>query len=268
MEMAATTISMPNATLPIAYTARLYSNEVKYEFLKLFRNKGFTLSTIGFPIMFYILFGVANRHYGPDGFNYARYLLASYSCVGMIGTSLFGIGVGLAIERAQGWLEVKQASPMPTMAYLLAKLVTCMAFAVVIVSGLILLGTTFAGVHLSVGETLRLYAITICGAIPFASMGLLLGLLLPANAAPGIVNLIYLPMSFCSGLWMPIEVLPRWLQKVAPFLPAYHFGQLGLNVLGYARNGSMAPHWEAMGGFTMLFLGLTWLVFSRRAAKA
>jgi ABC-2 type transport system permease protein len=266
--MAATTVSMPNATLPIAYAVRLYSKEIKYEFLKLFRNKAFTLSVIGFPIMFYILFGVANHFAGPNGFSYARYLLASYSCMGMVGASLFGIGVGLATERALGWLEVKQASPMPTMAYLLAKLVTCMAFALVIVSGLILLGTTLGGVHLSIGEALRLYAITMCGAIPFAGMGLLLGLLLPSNAAPGIVNLIYLPMSFCSGLWMPIDVLPRFLQKVAPFLPTYHFAQIGLNVVGYARSTAMLPHWEALGGFTMLFLGLTWLVFSRRAAKA
>ena len=266
--MATTIVSMPIAALPIAYTVRLYSKEVKYEFLKLFRNKGFTLSTIGFPIMFYMLFGVANHFAGPHGFSYARYLLASYSCMGMIGASLFGIGVGLAMERAQGWLEVKQASPMPTMAYLLAKLVTCMAFAFVIVSALMLLGTTLAGVHLSAGEALRLYAITMSGAIPFGSMGMLLGLLLPSNAAPGIANLIYLPMSFCSGLWMPIEVLPHWMQKMAPFLPAYHFGQLGLNVVGYAGSTAMTPHWEAMGGFTMLFLGLTWLVFSRRASEA
>jgi len=266
--MAANTVSMPNTALPISYTVRLYSNEVKYEFLKLLRNKGFTLSTIGFPIMFYILFGVANRHLGPDGFSFARYLLASYSCAGMISASLFGIGVGLAMERAQGWLEVKQASPMPAMAYLLAKLVTCIAFAIVIASGLMLLGTAFAGVHLTAGEALRLYGITMCGAVPFASMGLLLGLILPSSSAPGIVNMIFLPMSFCSGLWLPIEMLPRWLQKMAPFLPAYHFGQLGLNVVGYARKGGMMTHWQALGGFTMLFLGLTWLVFSRRAAKA
>src|SRR3954453_1858475 len=108
MKMAATTVLMPNATLPIAYTARLYGKEIKYEFLKLIRNKGFTLSVVGFPMMFYMLFGVANHFSGPNGFSYARYLLASYSCMGMIGASLFGIGVGLATERALGWLEVKQ----------------------------------------------------------------------------------------------------------------------------------------------------------------
>jgi ABC-2 type transport system permease protein len=266
--MASTTVTMPDVATPLHYTLRLYSKEAKYEFLKLLRNKGFTLSTIGFPIMFYLLFGVANRHAVPGGFQYSKYLLASYSCFGMIGASLFGIGVGLAMERAQGWLEVKQASPMPTQAYLLAKIASCMGFAFVIVSALLLIGTTLGGVHLTPGEAIRLFGTTLSGAIPFASMGLLLGLLVPSNAAPGVVNMIYLPMSFCSGLWMPIEMLPHWLQKIAPFLPAYHFAQLALHIVGYSRDANMAPHWNALAGFTLLFLGLSWVIFSRRAAKA
>jgi ABC-2 type transport system permease protein len=266
--MAASTGLISDTAMPLSYSLQLYTKEVKYEFLKLWRNKGFALSTVGFPIMFYLLFGVANRHVGADGFQYAKYLLASYSCFGMIGASLFGIGVGLAMERAQGWLEVKQASPMPPQAYLLAKVISCMAFALVIVSALLILGTTMAGVQLTPEQAAKLVATTMCGAIPFASMGLLLGLLVPPTAAPGVVNMIYLPMSFCSGLWMPIEILPHWLQRVAPWLPAYHFAQLGLNVVGYARNSPMLTHWNALAGFTMLFLGLSWLVFSRQAAKA
>ncbi len=266
--MAATAISILRAGSPLSYTLRLYANEVKYEFLKLWRNKGFTFSTIGFPIMFYLLFGVTNRHWDTGSFQIARYLLASYSCMGMIGASLFGIGVGLALERAQGWLEVKQASPMPPQAYLLAKLVTCMGFSLVIGSTLLILGSTLAGVHLTAGEVLKLMATTMSGAIPFASMGLFLGLLVPPNAAPGVVNLIYLPMSFCSGLWMPIEILPHWLQRIAPFLPAYHFVQLGLHVVGYARDSSTLTHWIALTGFSFVFLGLSWLVFSKQAERA
>ena len=35
------------------------------------------------------------------------------------------------------------------------------------------------------------------------------------NSAPAIVNLIYLPTAFLSGLWVPIQVLPEILQRVA-----------------------------------------------------
>jgi hypothetical protein len=45
--MSASTALISDTALPLAYSLRLYTKEEKYEFLKLWRNKGFTLSTIG-----------------------------------------------------------------------------------------------------------------------------------------------------------------------------------------------------------------------------
>jgi ABC-2 type transport system permease protein len=227
------------------------------------RLRAFSLSVIGFPVMFYLLFGVANRHT-----DFARYLLASYSCFGMVGASLFGLGAGIAAERVQGWLELKQASPMPRLAYLAAKTVSCAIFALIIVALLITIGVTLGGVTMSAAEGAKLIGITLAGAIPFASMGLLLALWMPANAAPGIINMIYLPMSFLSGLWMPLAMLPHWMQRIAPALPTYHYAQLALNIFGYAQGTIMRTHWEALLGFTCLMLGAAWLIFTRSEAKA
>lgn len=255
-----------SSALPSTRTANpvnLYSKEIRYEFLKLLRRKSFSLATIGFPVMFYLLFGVTNRHAGGS-VNIAKYLLGGYATFGLVGAALFGIGVGLAMERTAGWLELKRASPMPPMAYLLAKCVTAVAFGVIIVSVLTAIGVTLGGVHLTLGEFARMIAFTIAGAVPFASMGLLLALVIPGTATPGFINLIYLPMSFLSGLWMPIEQLPRWLQRLAPALPTYHLAQAMLGIFGYSRPGSsMLAHWSALAGFTLLMLGISWLVFQR-----
>jgi ABC-2 type transport system permease protein len=76
-------------------------------------------------------------------------------------------------------------------------------------------------------------------------------------------------MSFLSGLWMPISTLPKWMQKMAPALPTYHYAQLALNIFGYAQPGSsMLTHWEALIGFSCLMLGGAWLIFTRSEAKA
>jgi len=143
-----------------------------------------------------------------------------------------------------------------------------MDFGVIIVTALVTLGVTLGGVHITPSQIAHLAAVVVAGAIPFASLGLLLSLLVPPNAAPGVINLIYLPLSFCSGLWMPIEILPHWLQKLAPALPTYHYAQLALNVFGYARSGATLIHWEALAGFTCLMLGTAWLIFTHSEAKA
>ena len=71
------------------------------------------MATIGFPVMFYLLFGLSfgNRAGGPKA---SEYLLAGYAIFGMITAALFAFGAGVATERASGWLLLKQAAPLPT----------------------------------------------------------------------------------------------------------------------------------------------------------
>ena len=59
-------------------------------------------------------------------------MLAGYAVFGMVGTALFGVGVGLASELAAGWLDLKRASPMPPAAYLLAKCSSAIAFGIIL----------------------------------------------------------------------------------------------------------------------------------------
>jgi len=266
MATQALTHSLPRTgTAPIL---PIFGKETKYEFLKLLRTRSFSLAIIGFPVMFYVLFGIANRNAYSGNIHIAKYMLGSYACFGLIGAALFGIGVGLAGELAAGWLELKRASPMPAPAYLFAKCASAVAFGLIIVSILTLIGTLFGGVSLSSIELIKMFGITIVGSITFASMGLLLALIVPANAATGIVNLIYLPMSFLSGLWMPIRFMPHWLQSIAPILPTYHLSQLMLHIFGYGDTISLAAHWNALIGFILLMLGLSWLIFHRREQNA
>ena len=252
-----------------AATLVVFTRELKYEFLKLFRTRTFTLSILGFPLMFYVLFGVSSRGHLIDTMDAAKYMLASYCCFGMVGAALFGIGVGLASERSLGWLELKRSSPMPPMAYLLAKCITAQAFGLIIVCILTVVGISFGGVHLTALEFVKMLCVAAVGTVPFAAMGLLIALLVPAAAASGIVNLIYLPMSFMSGLWIPLKYLPHALRPIAPSMPTYHLSQLMLSVFGYqAQPSSALSHWSGLAGFTLLMLGISWAVFHRAEQDA
>src|SRR5260370_36697119 len=82
-------------------TLRIYFNEAKYEFLKLLRLPIYAISTIAFPLMFYVLFGlVLNQSQTVGSISVATYLLASYGAFSVIGASLFGFGVGVADLQA------------------------------------------------------------------------------------------------------------------------------------------------------------------------
>ena len=95
----------------------------------------------------------------------ATYLLATYGAFGVVACALFGVGVGLAVERGQGWLLVKRASPMPPLAYIVAKVVTSMTFAAVVVVLLTAVGVAFGGVRIAPLTWLELSIALVLGTI-------------------------------------------------------------------------------------------------------
>jgi ABC-2 type transport system permease protein len=106
----------------------VYWMESKMELRKMARLKQYSLSTICFPLMFYIFFGLAMSSSYPGAESMPRYLLATYGAFGVMGATLYAFGAGVAVERGLGWLEVKRASPMPPAAYLVAKAVVSVTF--------------------------------------------------------------------------------------------------------------------------------------------
>ncbi len=263
--MSTTALTLPAArSNSFAHTLRIFLTEARYEFVRLLRTRAFSLSVIGFPVIFYLFFGlIMNRGEHIGSVSVAKYMLAGYAVFGMVGAALFGIGGGLASELSTGWLELKRASPMPPFAYLVAKCCSAAVFGLIIVSLLTLLAITIAHVSITLPEYARMMALTFVGTIPFACLGMVIALLVPFNAAPGVINMIYLPMSFCGGLWLPIMMLPHVLQKFALLLPTYHLSQLVLASFGYPSAGSATSHWLGLLGFSLVMLGVAAIAYRR-----
>src|SRR5215472_699418 len=268
--MSATTMTLSNVQMrrSPARTASIYWKEAKYEFLKYLRLRMYTVSVLSFPVMFYVLFGlVLNGHQSIGPTPVPVYLIPSYGTFGVIAASLFGTAAGLASDRGLGWLQVKRASPMPPFAYFAAKVVTSMVFSTIIVLALFTLGITLAGVRMPVAMLAKLLGTLVVGSLPFSAMGLAVGYFAGPNSAPPVINLIYLPMSFCSGLWVPFMFLPKVVRQIALVLPPYHLSQLALGVVGSGTHESVTGHWEVLAAFTMICLGIARIGFQRDQEK-
>jgi ABC-2 type transport system permease protein len=82
-----------------------------------------------------------------------------------------------------------------------------------------------------------------------------------------VVNLVYIPMAFCSGLWIPIQGLPAFLQKLAPWMPPYHLAQLALKVVGGDLGHPVAFHVGALAAVTVISLAVAWVGYRRDEGK-
>ncbi|HEX7324609.1 MAG TPA: ABC transporter permease [Rhodanobacteraceae bacterium] len=240
-------------------TLGVYLREARFEFARLLRMPAFALPTLLFPTMIYVFFGLvigANRNPAVDTF-----LLATYGTFGVIAPALFGFGVGVAGERERGVLAMKRVAPVPPLAYLVAKAAMASLFALIVVLILFVLGATLGGVVLPLGGWIGLAATLVLGTLPFCALGLAVGVWVNGQAATAIVNLIYLPLSFLAGLWIPLPMLPTALQRFAVVLPTYHLSQIALGVVhldahGFGARGSLVVHVAYLAVFTVACLAV------------
>ncbi len=247
---AATAIDLlGEASMSPARRLRAYLAEARYETIRMLRTPGFTIPFLGLPAVLYLLLGVvifgAALSGDPQG---KAFVFAAFSVFGMAGPGMFGFGTVMALEREQGVLRLKRALPMPPAAYVLAKMLMAVAFAVVVMATM-LAAARVAGLRLEPSQALAVAAVNVLGSLPFCAIGLFLGTRTTARSAPAIVNVLYQLMLHLSGIFY---ALPKALRLLAPIWPTYHLQQIVFRVMGARSEGAASVHATFLVGLTCI----------------
>lgn len=247
-----------SAAGPVALASlpRMLARQTLMAFIALLRVPAFTISGLALPVMFYAFFGLPNLHHTIDGVGGGVYLLGSFGAYSMSSLMVFNFGIGVAQERGGKVDLLMRATPLPPPIYLLSKLIVAVVFALIALLLLIAFAVLVGGVRIPLGTVAVIVGRLLLGSIPFIGMGFAIGYGFGASAAPGITNLIYLPMSFASGIFIPLTGLPEFVQRVAPYLPTYHFGQLAWISVGARHTESLAKAALGLSIWTLIFFAI------------
>ena len=240
----------------------VYLREARFEVVEVGREPAFAIPTLAFPLMFYLFFGVVLASRGMS-LAAPTYALAAFGVFGVLGPSMFGFGIGLAQERDNGVLLLKQTTPMPVGAYIFAKVMSALLFSAIVVVGLFLIAAYAAGIALYRWQWFSLAGVLLSGVLPFCALGLAIGAWVKGKSAVAIVNLVFLPMAMLSGLWLPIFMFPSVMQDIALVLPAYHHAQIALKIVDMDAGQSLPMHLAVLIGQTFVFLTVAVLGFRR-----
>jgi ABC-2 type transport system permease protein len=219
-----------DAAMPSGRLWRAYWTEAKYETLRALRAPAFAIPFLLLPLVLYVLIGVflvGSMSHGDR--RVVATMFVNWAVFGVMGPGMFGFGLYVATEREQGLLKLKRAMPMPTAAYLLAKMAMTMIFAAIIMVSLIASAVTLGHLRITAGQFLLVALIDILGSLPFCAIGFFIGTRSSGKSAPAFVNLAYLPIMHLGGLFYP---LPRSVQAIEFLSPAFYLDKLGLRVLG------------------------------------
>lgn len=260
-------MSATTARRELAPVLPMLSRQSYAEFIKLFRVPAFSTTSIVLPAMFYAFIGLgqAKQPLFPGAHvTFGEYFLASMALYGVANVMVLGFGISLANERGQKQDLLMQSTPLPAGVYFAAKTMSALVIALMALVVLSILAASAGGAHLTVHQWVTLtYRAMLCS-IPFVGLGFALGYSAGPNSAPAVTNLIYLPTAFASGLFFPLNLLPKFLQDIAPYLPLYRGAQLVWDSVGApTQGGSLATDWLYMGGYTVVFFVLAVWAYRR-----
>jgi ABC-2 type transport system permease protein len=243
-------------TMPVGRVCGAYVSEIKYESLRMLRTPGFSIPFLVLPAPIYLFFGVVLAGSAiAEKPAVANYLFSSWLVFAAMGPALFGVGCALAMERDAGLLKLKRASPAPGGAYLAAKMATAMLLSAFAIASIVVAALVVGKISLSGTQLIIMVIAMIAGTVPLSAIGLFIGSHTSGSAAPAITNVLFLPMLWLSGLFIP---LPKFLESWVVIWPAFHLNQVALGAAGVTEYSFIAPQIAAgvLAGITVLFGGL------------
>lgn len=186
------------------------------------RQPMFVVSTLLFPSMFFWFFGVPNATDQAS----ATLLMCSFSCFAVLGVLLFQLAVQISQERSSPWMRYLQTVPVRELNLTLARVGASFVLSILAIA--LVVATTFATTNFDGTDFpwVQFFAALMLGGIPFALMALVMGYIIKGKAILPVANMIYLPLSFAGGLWLPPNALPKVIQDISEYLPTRHFGEV------------------------------------------
>ena len=170
-------------------------------------------------------------------------------------TALYSFGVSISQERALGWNRLLCVTPISPVVYFTAKTIHALTIDAMSLIALFASGILKAHMTLPLFTWIALRIVLLFGLQPFVLLGLAQGYFASPTTAAPIANLVFLPLSFASALFIPVQMLLSAVRNIVPFLPSYHVGQLGWNILGSGDHRGLMLHllWLSDCGFPALY---------------
>jgi ABC-2 type transport system permease protein len=203
---------------------------------------------------------------------FVLYLLIGTIAWRFLGIIFENIGEVIAWERWEGTIEYTFMSPVPRLTHLLgmcaATLVRAIAFSV----GILACVALFVPVDLSHANVLSALVLLAVGALAFVGLGIASAAfpLMWTEKGLQMAYIVQAVVLLVSGVYYPVDVLPRWMQLLATISPAtYVIRGMRAALMDGADVATLWPEiWPALVvGVLSIPLGLRLFVAVERYAK-
>jgi ABC-2 type transport system permease protein len=218
----------------------LVVSQTRYALISTSRNPRAVVFSIAFPVVLLILFNEIFIK-STDTVKVAGETVAgsAYFTAGMIAYAMGLLCftqplIMLTAQRERGQLKRLRGTPVPAWTFIAAQVLRSLLLALVVGGVMLAMGVVFWNVDLT-AKTLPGFLIMLAlGTGTLSALGVAAtAFTTTEDTASSIGPFTMVMLSFISGIFIPIDQLPSWLQEIGRIFPLYHLAQgLQLSVVG------------------------------------
>ncbi len=238
----------------------LVARQVRFEQLSFWLNPIGALITIGFSLVFVVIFESTSRHstvsYLPH-IDLGQYYLPAFAAYGVMAACFNILAITLVNRREMGLLKRLRLSPLPTWMLLAAIFINSMIVALIQIVLMLLVGRFGYGVH-GPQDVATFAVVVVVGMLSFTALGVGISTVVPnADAAGPIVSLVFFILVALSGLYFPVKA-GSGLATFTDYFPIRHLIVASVDTFngipGYSpwRDLLVVAIWGAVGVFVSL----------------
>jgi len=182
------------------------------------RNTSAAFFNFGLPLLFLALFGSIYSDKQAD----LDVIVPGIAAMAVMSTTFTAIAMNLTMLRETGILKRVRGTPMPASAYLAglaghAITNTALQVLIIVTAGKLFFNTGWPA------DPVALVLFVVLGAACFAALGVALSHTIPNfEAAPALINAVFLPTIIISGVFYDADNAPTILREIAQVLPLKH----------------------------------------------
>src|SRR5580704_3761869 len=235
--------------------------QYRFERHLFWRNPSAAFFNFLLPLIFLALFGAivsGNRHE-------LDIIVPGIAGMSVMSTTFTALAYNLTFLREQGVLKRMRGTPLPSGVFLGGLALNAVTNAAIQIGIVVLAGRLFFGLGWP-ADGVQLVLFAVVGVVCFAALGVALSHAIPNfEAAPAVVNAVFVPAILISGVFFDVKHVPSFLRDIAQALPLVHLID-GLGGGLVAHHGGISSHvtalWVlalwAVAGTVLAVRGFSW----------
>ncbi len=192
---------------------------------------------------------------------YKGFIIPGIAAMAIMQNGIFSVVFTLLSYKNQGVLRRLQATPISPSHFIVGHLISRVTIIILQTFLLLIMGVFILGVSIGQGSIMawiNILLLSLLGGVLFLSIGLAISSLAPSeDSAPALANLVTFPMLFLSGVFFPIDFLPKFVGYVSNILPLTHLAQ-GIRLSALYGNSTLTTLPQI--GITVLWLAIAFSI--------